>query len=292
LKKAFDVLGVGPLGVEYVYEVKDPLYLEDLGLRVGDEIWWKDKDRWLLKERLMVFGELKSVRPAGVALPLFYLKDLGLNVGIAGTLGRDKEGDEFVNRFGRGDVTHIIRRRNTSVIYRILVKGVGRIRVLFPEDSFKINPEELDLPFLRQSRWVHLLPFPEQEGTFFIKKIKEDLFGMIPLSLECDSLYFGNFKEREILEGIDLLFVRDRDLMVLNEPLDSILKRVKMVLVNRGKKGVSLYHEGEEFTISEEVEDMEEVQEVLVGLFLGFLLLGEEPEKALSLARERALSYL
>jgi bifunctional ADP-heptose synthase (sugar kinase/adenylyltransferase) len=80
--------------------------------------------------------------------------------------------------------------------------------------------------------------------------------------------------------------------MVLNEPLDSILKRVKMVLVNRGKKGVSLYHEGEEFTISEEVEDMEEVQEVLVGLFLGFLLLGEEPEKALSLARERALSYL
>ena len=292
MKKTFDVLGFGPLGIEYVYEVRDPLYLEDLGLKVGDEVWWKDKDRWLLKERLMVFGEFKSVRPAGVALPLFYLKDLDFNVGIAGILGRDREGDEFVNRFGKGDVGHIIRRKNTSVLYRILVKGVGRIRVLFPEDSFRISPSEVDISFLRQARWVHLLPFPQQEGAFFIKKVKEDLLGKVPLSLECDSLYFGNFKESEIIQGIDLLFVRDRDLMMFNESLETVLKKVKTVLLNRGKKGVTVYHEGEEFTISGEGEDVEEVQEALVGFFLGFLLLGEDLEKALSLARERALSYL
>jgi len=292
LKKAFDVLGFGPLGIEYVYEVRDPLYLEDLGLKVGDEVWWKDKDRWLLKERLMVFGEFKSIRPAGVALPLFYLKDLNLNVGLAGTLGRDREGDEFVNRFGRGDVTHIIRRKNTSVLYRILVKGVGKIRVLFPEDSFRISLSELDISFLTQARWVHLLPFPEQEGASFIKKLKEDLRGEVFLSLECDSLYFGNFKESDIIQGIDLLFVRDRDLMMFNEPLEAILKRVKTLVLNRGKKGVAVYHDGEEFVISGEGEDMEEVQEVLVGFFLGFLLLGEDVKKALSLARESALSHL
>ncbi|RLA85223.1 MAG: hypothetical protein DRG31_03550 [Deltaproteobacteria bacterium] len=295
MEKSFDVIALGPLALEYVYEISDPAYVADLGLREGDDVIWRDRDQWLLRDRLMIFGELKAVNPGAAAVStLRVLTALDFRTAIVGTLGRDREAEEFIRSLGREDTTRIVRKGRTGIVYHIILRGGGRFRVVFPGDSL-LSKEELDCGFLARSRWIHMVPFLDRKGLEVQRDLRAKVGEGVGLSLDYDSAPLEPGALLQLLQGVEIFFARERDLGFLmageeREVVGRILRKVKVLVINRSKGGVSLHVPGGDFHFKpQEGEDLGEVHDVLVGLFLAHHLSGYPPQKALERAARGAL---
>lgn len=262
-----DFVGFGPLRLEYVYEIKDPLYVKDLGIEEGDEVLWKAKEEWLLRDRLLVFGKHKATFPdGGLGTTLAAVSARGYKVGLVGLIGRDKEGEELLGHFRSLDVTRVFRKGRTDVSYAVLRQGHKPIRVYVQRDSQRLNRGQLDLSYLQGARWVHFVPFMDNEIVKLQLETKEFLEGKARMSFDLHCPFVPFHQVLLGIQGTEVVAVRGRALKGFEVSWEQVAQRVKVLMVV-SEAGLSLYQKGKE-EVSLKGEEFEGGYDFLVGVFL------------------------
>lgn len=287
-----DFVGIGALNLDHIYVLDERYYLDDMGLKEGEEVVWGEREERFLKGRLALFGRLKKVSAGGSAANTIHmLSRLGFRTGLHGVLGKDEEGETYLSLLGTEDRSKIIRRGRTSVAYIMDVKGGERTIVLVPKARLK--RQDIDLHYLSQASWIHMSSLADEEGILLQALIKEELGGAVRFSIDPGHLYALKGEAfLNLLKGMDVLFITEKELSLLfgkgeREAVRKVLGLVKMVIVKRGENGASLYTtDGEFHAKAEKVEKVDDTGagDVLAGVFLGCLKDGLAASTALRLA--------
>ncbi|GEM_PF-1391049 len=262
-----DFVGFGPLRLEYIYEIKDPLYVKDLGIEEGEEVLWKGREEWLLRDRLLVFGRHKATLPdGGLGTTLVAVSGKGHKVGLVGLIGRDKEGEELLGHFKSFDVTRVLRKGRTDVSYVVLREGHRPIRVYVQRDLQRLKKEQLDLAYFQGAKWVHFVPFMDSEGAGIQLEAKGFLQGRVKVSFDLCCPFLPFHQVLAGIEGAEVVTVKGRALKGLGISWDQVAQGVRVLLVV-SEAGLSLYQNGKE-KLGLEGEEYEGGYDFLVGAFL------------------------
>jgi ribokinase len=287
-----DFVGIGALNLDHIYEMDERYYLEDMGLKEGEEVVFEERQEEMLKGRLALFGRLKKISPGGSAANTIHMLSLlGFKAGLFGALGKDREAETYLSLLGGEDRRKIVRRGRTSVAYIMDVKGGERTIVVVPKARLK--REDIDLSYLSEAHWIHMSSLPDEEGMVIQRLIKEELKGSVKFSIDPGRLYSVRGEAfLSLLSGMDVLFVTEKELSLIfgeNEAdaVSKALKLVRTIVVKRGQRGASLYGlEGELHAKAESVEKVDDTGagDVLAGIFLGCMKRGLPPSLSLRLA--------
>lgn len=262
-----DFVGFGPLRLEYVYEIKDPLYVSDLGIEEGDEVLWKGRKEWLLRDRLLVFGRHKATLPdGGLGTTLAALSGKGYKVGLIGLVGRDKEGEELLGHLKSLDVTRVLRKGKTDVSYVVLRHGHRPIRVLVQRDSQRLKKEQIDFPYLQGAKWIHFVPFTDNESVRLQLETKGLLEGKAKVSFDLHCPFVPFHEVLMGIQGAEVVAIKGRALKGLEVSWEQVAQGVKVLLVV-SEVGLSLYRKGRE-EIGIKGQEFEGGYDFLVGVFL------------------------
>ncbi|MEM2943538.1 MAG: PfkB family carbohydrate kinase [Methanomassiliicoccales archaeon] len=252
-----DVVGVGALNVDFIYEV-NRLVVAEKSYVPGSEIF-EDKRRFRrVKEELDQTGKLVRRSAGGSAANTVYaLAKMGFKTGILGITGIDELGDFILYSMNDVDYSHVKRLDDTGVCLSLVSRG-ERSLIVFPNanDMFSISIE--DIGYLNESRIVHMSSFVGDRGLNEQKKIAKELDAGVMLSFDPGEIYArkGLRAIKTILRRCDILFINERELQLLTS--NDVVEGSKMLLetgpeivaCKMGEKGSIIVTDTDEITIS------------------------------------------
>jgi len=251
-----DIIGIGALNLDFIYEVEDISYVKVPGLDMeeGKEIIAHEEDFFTLKDKLNRFGTLKKVSPGGSASNTCHMLGLmGFRVGVVGILGEDREGAFYLKQLVCEDTRGIIRKGKTGIAYIINANTRDRSIVVFPNSNSDIDMASVDMELLSRARWVHMSSFVSDTALAMQVDIKKILSGNVKVSVDPGELYARLGKKvYPLLEGTDMLFISEKEITILfgmdlQDAVRQALDMVRIVVVKRGKEGASLFTKKEEY---------------------------------------------
>ena len=288
-----DVIGIGALNLDFIYETEDISFIKIAGLTIeeGKEVVGKEDSLFSLREKLNRFGTLRKVSPGGSASNTCHVLSLmGYEAGVMGILGEDREGDFYLKQLLYEDGSRIVRKGRTGMAYIINAENKDRSIIVFPNSNSDIEEEDIDIPYISQAKWVHMSSLVTEESLEVQKHIKELLFGKASFSIDPGEIYakMGS-KIYPLLDGMEILFISEKEIEILfktemKKAVKKALDMVNMVVVKKGKRGASLFTK--ENTCSSKPEKVEVIDntgagDVLNGVFLGLYMRGIDPAMAL-----------
>lgn len=295
-----DIIGVGALNLDFIYETEDLSYIKVAGLDIeeGKEIIGKEDTLSCLKDKLNRFGVLRKVSPGGSASNTCHMLSLmGYEVGMVGVLGEDREGEFYLKQSFYGNKSGITRKGKTGMAYIINAVNKDRSIIVFPNSNSEIDEEMVNTDFVARARWIHMSSFVTEEALEVQKKIKTSLLGKVLFSMDPGEIYakMGN-KLYPLLEGMEILFISEKEIELLfgaeiKKAVKRALDLVRVVVVKKGKKGASLFSKGYAYDVrgeSVKVIDNTGAGDVLDGIFLGLYMKGIEPSIAIQVATRAA----
>ncbi len=295
------VLGFGALNVDFIYEVEDLGFLKckEFNLEPGREVVLDENCLRKFSDKITRFGILKKVCPGGSAANTCYMLSLlGIPTCLIGVLGKDREGDYYAKWLDSESRKMVIRRGRTGISYILNEKSKSggesdRAIAVVPNSNSELKKEDIDMDRVSMCSWIHMSSFLSESAIEAQMYVKESLIGKKGLSIDPGEIYASLGKKiLNLIEGMDILFCSERELCLLfgsdiDSSLRSALGLVKMIVLKKGKEGASLYLKGESYNIKAEkvrAVDTTGAGDVLDGVFLGFLLLGYDPQYALKKA--------
>ncbi len=295
-----DVIGIGALNLDFLYDIEDLGYLQslDLDIEEGGEIIGDRALMEPLKEKLSRFGMLHKVTLGGSASNTCHaLARLELRTGLMGVLGTDREGDFYLKQTLLEDTSLVARRGETGVAYIINTVKKDRAIIVFPNSNSALQTSDIDVNRLAAARLIHMTSLVSEEGFETQKAIKRELAGRVLFSIDPGEIYarkgtdlFPLIEDTEVFfttaKEMDLLFGPDRD-----EALRMAKRMARIVVVKRGREGASVYGEG--FSFDAEAQSVAAIDntgagDVLNGVFLGLYLRDIDAPTALKVAVKAA----
>ncbi|MBP6941187.1 MAG: carbohydrate kinase family protein [Syntrophorhabdaceae bacterium] len=295
-----DVIGIGALNLDFIYEVQDMGCLKTAGVdaEAGKEIVGGDDMLEGLHDKLNRFGTLKKVSPGGSASNTCHvLSRMGFDVGLVGVLGEDREGDFYLKQLPYADKGTIVRRGRSGMAYIVNTPKRDRSIIVAPNSNSDLTPQDVVKLHLLGSRWVHMTSYVKSQAMEAQLYIKKQITGKVRFSIDPGEIYAAmGEKVYPLIDGAEILFTTEKEVLMLfgddmNKAIEKALAMVNIIVVKRGKKGASLYTRNTAVDSPAgkvHVVDNTGAGDVLNGVFLGLHMQGKDPACALGAAVKAA----
>jgi len=212
-----DVIGLGALNVDLIYEVED---LASLGIERGRERLGSYEEFSDLLEFLKNKGKLRVKSGGGSAANTIYaLGRMGFSCGYLGKIGRDEEGIFLLNQFEEVgvDTAKIKQNRKSGICLILLDKSKDRSIIILANANDTLSYSEFDIDYINKAQFLHMssfvgrIPFEAQKLVATKTKVKisfnpgephatKGIKELVPI-LERSSILFLSQGEAEILTG-------------------------------------------------------------------------------------------
>jgi ribokinase len=215
-----DVVGLGSLNVDYIYETEDVTFLEPFypeGEKRRQWVLTDTKDLGLLQEALRKKARLLSRSGGGSAAnTVFALANMGFSSGMMGKVGRDEDGDFLRQEMARVPRLRISRDSRTGQALIILGPDRDRIILLLPNANRELTWTDLDPDFVRTFRTLHMTSVPG-EGPALQERLAREVAGSIEISLDPGEVYARRGLEAltPLLALCHILFITQGELELL-----------------------------------------------------------------------------
>jgi ribokinase len=308
LVKMLDVIGIGALNLDLLYEVDDLVALRKEGwpLHAGREQSLSPAEFRQLVKRLEHHGTLRFRSGGGSAAnTIVALARMGFQTGFVGRAGADEEGAFIMSEMKGVDLAQVKTGEVSGVCLVVLDKRRDRALVVQPNANDKLSFEDLNIPSLAETRYLHLSAFVGDGPFAAQRRLMEVLPAKVRVSLDPGELYAKRGKEAilPLIERSFILFTTDHEICTLMGTKDykAGCKEIAalgpdIVVCKRGEQGAYLFSpEGEAELRPQrktEVVDNTGAGDVYDAGFLAGLLLKRPLSACLALAHVLAAKSL
>jgi len=303
-----DVIGIGALNLDLLYEVADLAALRKQGwpLHGGREQSLTPVEFQQLLEELESQGTLRFRSGGGSAAnTIVALARMGFQTGFAGRVGADDAGAFILSEMKGVDLAQVKAGDATGICLVVLDSRRDRALVVQPNANDDLAFEDLNIPYLSDARYLHLSAFVGDAPFDAQRRLMEVLPAGVKVSLDPGELYAQRGMEEvlPLIERSSILFATDHEICTLMGADDykAGCKEIashgpEMVVCKRGEHGAYLFsREGEaEFRPQGETEvvDNTGAGDVYDAGFLAGLLLKRPLQDCLALAHAMAAKSL
>ena len=174
-----DIIGIGALNLDLVYEVDDLATLRKGGwpLHPGRETSLPEEDFQQLLQELRTSGVLRSRSGGGSAAnTICALAGMGFKTGFVGRVGADEEGALILGDMAGVDLSPVKAGGVSGICLVVLDRHRDRALVVQPNANDDLCREDLDLRYLAESHYLHLSAFVG-DGPFDVQR---QLMALLP----------------------------------------------------------------------------------------------------------------
>lgn len=215
-----DVVGLGSLNVDYIYETEDLTFLEPFypeGEKRRQWVLIDTKDLGLLQEALRKKARLISRSGGGSAAnTVFALANMGFSSGMIGKVGRDEDGEFIRQEMARVPRLRISRDSRTGQALIILGPDRDRIILQLPNANRELAWVDLDPDFVRTFQMLHMTSLPG-EGLALQNRLAQMVSGGVQISFDPGETYARRGLEalQPLLALGHILFITQGELELL-----------------------------------------------------------------------------
>lgn len=215
-----DVVGLGSLNVDYIYETEDLVFLEPFYPK------GKKRREWVLTEPAEIRAVQEAIREntrlisrtggGSAANTVFSLAKLGFQSGMVGKVGQDEDGDFILQEMAPVPRLHLGRGQRTGRALIILGLDRDRIILLLPNANRELTWADLDPDFVRTFRILHLTSILG-EGLGLQERLAREMFGQVQISFDPGEVYVqrGLGDLVPLLARCQILFITQGELELL-----------------------------------------------------------------------------
>ena len=301
-----DVIGIGALNLDLMYEVADLAALQKEGwpLQAGRETSLPVQEFQRLLEALAQQGTLRFRSGGGSAAnTVAALARMGFQTGFAGRVGADEEGAFILSEMHGVDLAQVRRGGRSGVCLVVLDGQRDRALVVQPHTNNDLSLADINIPSLSESRFLHLSAFVGDAPFAVQKRIMQLLppHVQVRVSLDPGELYAqrGMHAILPLIKRASILLATAQEICALTNSDDYqagckelASQGPEIVVCKRGKDGAYLFSQaGEaEFLPKEEtpVVDNTGAGDVYNAGFLAGLILGRPLHDCLVFAHKVA----
>lgn len=290
----FDVIGIGALNVDLIYQVDDVQEI-DPEIRPGQETFIPRQRFLELLERAKERGNFRGKSGGGQAAnTVVALAKMGFKAGYVGAVGVDGEGDFLLQNLEDVDVSSI-RRTDESGLCLCLVSGDGeRTNLLLPNSNDSLSYDQIDAEYIDETRILYLSSFAGSKPFSAQKELVNNLGPDTLVALDPGELYSKKGLEelRPMLARTDFLFLTEREMEEMTKAtqvggLTLLEAGAKVVVVKQGAAGASVIASQREFSVPAEptkVLDTTGAGDVFAAGFLAGILLNRPLDECAKIA--------
>jgi sugar/nucleoside kinase (ribokinase family) len=303
-----DVIGIGALNLDLMYEVADLAALRKEGwpLQAGREASLPPQEFERLLQELEARGQLKFRSGGGSAAnTVTALARMGFQTGFVGRVGDDEQGAFILREMGGVDLAQIRKGGQSGVCLVVLDRQRDRALVVQPYANDDVSSADMDVAALSESRFILLSAFVGDGPFVAQQRLMDVLPANVQVSLDPGELYArrGMKALLPLIKRASILFATAEEITTLTGSTDyraacrEIAARgPALVICKRGKDGAYLYSREKEteFLPAEEtaVVDNTGAGDVYNAGFLAGLLLKRPLDECLAVAHKAAAKSL
>ncbi len=248
-----DVIGIGALNLDLMYEVDDLAALRKDGwpLHAGREHSLTPAEFRQLVKRLEHQGRLRFRSGGGSAAnTIVALARMGFQTGFVGRTGADEEGAFILSEMKGVDLVEVKTGETSGICLVVLDKRRDRALVVQPNANDGLVFEDLSIPYLTATRYLHLSAFVGDGPFAAQQRLIEVLPARVKVSLDPGELYARKGKKAilPLIKRSSILFATDHEICRLmgTEDYKAGCKGIaalgpEMVVCKRGEQGTYLF---------------------------------------------------
>ncbi len=255
-----DAVGFGALNVDFIYEVENFDFLEKEGInyKLNGEIKGEPEDFKLIQDLLSKFGKLRTQSGGGSAAnALHALAKMGFAAGYVGKVGSDSYGDILLENLKPVDSSQVCRGSDSGVCLVLLNKIRERTLLVFPNSNDTLTYNEINLDYLKNTRFLHLTSFKSSSPLQAQIRVAEEVYPQVKISFDPGEIYANRgLKEiGSIIERSYIIFLNDKEVKLLlgksyKEGAKDLLSYGPSVIACKmGAKGSFIASKHEEFDV-------------------------------------------
>jgi sugar/nucleoside kinase (ribokinase family) len=186
-----DIIGIGALNLDLMYEVDDLAALQKEGwpLHAGKETSLPPEEFPRLVQELRSKGSLRFRSGGGSAAnTVVALARMGFGTGFVGRVGAD-EGALILKDMAGVDVSQVKAGGASGICLVVLDRGRDRALVVQPYANDALCLEDLDISYLSKGRYLHLSAFVGNDPFDAQRRLMEFLPPQVRVSLDPGELY-------------------------------------------------------------------------------------------------------
>jgi len=297
-----DVIGFGALNVDLIFEIESFAQLAELGeeISAGAEVFQSSEQFEATYSLVSRVGRLVSKSGGGQAAnTAVALSQMGFSTGYVGKLGRDEEGEFILQSLGSVETSRIRQNKKSGLCISLLDRLKNRAILVFPHSNDTLTYQEIDLDYLKETKFLHLTSFAGDKPFNAQKKLVGQIPAEVKISFDPGELYARRgLKELvPLIENSFIIFITERELSYLFDiDFRQAAKRLldygpSIVVCKRGEKGSHIFTLDEEIYLKAkktEVLDTTGAGDVYAAGFLAGLLLEHSLRTCAILATEAA----
>jgi sugar/nucleoside kinase (ribokinase family) len=187
-----DIIGIGALNLDLMYEVDDlaPLRKEGWPLHAGRETSLPPEEFPRLLQEVRGRGSLRFRSGGGSAAnTCVALARMGFGAGFVGRVGADEEGALILKDMAGVDVSQVKAGGASGICLVVLDSGRDRALVVQPYANDALCLEDLDISYLAKGRYLHLSAFVGDGPFDAQRRLMELLPPQVKVSLDPGELY-------------------------------------------------------------------------------------------------------
>jgi sugar/nucleoside kinase (ribokinase family) len=308
LVKMLDVIGIGALNVDLLYEVEDLAALRKEGwpLHAGREQSLSPAEFRRLLQNVERKGTLRFRSGGGSAAnTIVALAGMGFQTGFVGRVGTDEEGSFILGEMKGVDLTRVKAGEASGICLVVLDKRRDRALMVQPNANDALVFEDLNIPYLSHARYLHLSAFVGDGPFEAQKKLMKVLPAEVKVSLDPGELYAQRGREAilPLINRSCILLATEHEICMLMGTKDfkAGCKEIAslgpdIVVCKRGEQGAYLFSRQEEAEFRPhgaiEVVDNTGAGDVYNAGFLAGVLWGRPLHACLDLAHAVAAKSL
>jgi ribokinase len=279
-----DVLGIGALNVDMVYQLDDPAAL-DMKLVPGGEIVGRGERFHIMMQELDRSGRLMGQSGGGSAANAAYaMSRLGLDAAFLGTVGNDDLGDFLLKEMGEVDLSHVRREGRSGLCISVQVHQ-DRSLITLPNANDLLRIGTADIDFANSFQIVHISSFAGAEPLRQLVKLAEGLLEEVMLSFDPGAKYASRGLDEllPIITRTDILLVNEMEIeKITGMGAEEGCRRIMeigpdVVVLKKGHAGAVIFTEDERIPIAPvptQVVDRTGAGDVFAGAFLTGIVKG------------------
>jgi len=220
LVKMLDVIGIGALNLDLLYEVDDLAALRKEGwpLHAGREQSLTPVEFRHLLQEVENQGTLRFRSGGGSAAnTIVALTRMGFHTGFVGRVGADEEGAFILREMKGVDLAQVKAGEASGICLVVLDSCRDRALVVQPNANDDLAPEDLDIPYLTDARYLHLSAFVGDGPLAAQRGLMEVLPSRVKVSLDPGELYAKRGKEAilPLIKRSSVIFATDHEICML-----------------------------------------------------------------------------
>ena len=303
-----DVIGIGALNLDLMYEVEDLAILQKEGwpLHAGRETSLPPEEFRELLEVLEQRGTLRFRSGGGSAAnTIVALARMGFKTGFVGRVGADEEGAFILKEMDGVDLAQVKEGGANGICLVVLDRQRDRALLVQPSTNDDVGFDDLALPYLSESRYLHLSAFVGDGPFDAQRRLMEVLPPEVRVSLDPGDLYAqrGLKVILPLIERSSIIFATASEISTLTgkKEYKAGCKEIaslgpEIVVCKRGEEGAYCFSKKGEVEFCPQGEatvvDNTGAGDVFDAGFLAGLLLGRPLDACLSVAHAVAAKSL